>query len=49
MIVVIDPNKVMAHEKVQRFYDSLYSVKKATALRNSHGTFGVSAKGHERD
>ena len=39
----------MAHEKVRRFYDSLYSVNKATNLENSHGTFEVSAKGHERD
>ena len=44
-----DPKKVMAHEKVRTFYDSLYSFNKATNLANSHGTFGTSAKGHERD
>ena len=39
-----DPKKVMAHEKVRTFYDSLYSVKQATNSGNSHGTFGTSAK-----
>ena len=47
-----DPKKVMAHEKVRTFYDSLYSVNKATGSGNSHGnhgTFGISAKAYERD
>ena len=40
-----DPKKIMAHEEVRTFYDSLYSVKKATNLGDSHGIFG---KGHKR-
>ena len=39
----------MAHEEVRTFYDSLYSVKKATNLGDSHRTFGVSVKDNERD
>lgn len=42
-ITRFDPKKVIAHDRVRTFYDSLYSVNKATALRNSDKGPGMSA------
>ena len=47
-IARFDPKKVMAHDRVRTFYDSLYSVKKATTSGISDGAFGISAKEHDR-
>ena len=48
-ITRFDPKKVMAHDRVRTFYDSLYSATKATGSRHSNMTPGISAKDHERD
>ena len=41
-ITRFDPKKVMAHDRVRTFYDSLYSVNKSTALGNSDKDPGIS-------
>ena len=48
-ITRFDPKKVMAHDRVRTFYDSLYSATKAAASRDGNITPGISAKDHERD
>ena len=46
-IARFDPKKVMAHDRVRTFYDSLYSVNKATISRSAEQVSGISAKDHE--
>ena len=48
-ITRFDPKKVMAHDRVRTFYDSLYSATNAIASRNVNKTPGISAKDHERE
>ena len=48
-ITRFDPKKVMAHDRVRTFYDSLYSVNKAAAPRSADKKPGISARDHERD
>lgn len=48
-ITRFDPKKVMAHDRVRTFYDSLYSVAKPTTSQSVDRNPGISAKAHERD
>lgn len=48
-ITRFDPKKVMAHDRVRTFYDSLYSVNKATTSQSDDRNPGISAKAHERN
>ena len=48
-ITRFDPKKVMAHDRVRTFYDSLYSVNKATTSRSGEQVSRISAKDHHGD
>ena len=50
-ITRFDPRKVMAHDRVRIFYDSLYSVNKATSSKAPNAALnkGTTAKAYEND